>query len=463
MRTRFERATSLRASRTNRGTILIIALWVAFGLVSLALYFGQTVRWNYQAGQNSLADRQARQAVDGARRYIAFVLDNLVEAGEMPDLDAGDYVAEDASVGDSRFWLIGRDPDTDIAPDNPVWGLVDEASKLNVNTATQEMLESVPGMTTALAAAIIDWRDADSELTSEGAESPEYETLDTPYSAKNGPFESLEELRLVQGMDLSVLWGEDANGNGVLDENENDGDKSWPDDDADGRLDPGLAEYLTVWTRESNTRSDGSSKVDIRGSSARQELRQLFGEAFGDARADAILERIGIRLGDIRSPLEFYMDSGMTAEEFAQVEDGLTVGSGEYREGLVNLRTASSTVLACLPGMDTAKAETLAAERRKRDATTLDSTAWVVGVLDAATIREIGPWVTAKTYQMSADIVAVGANGRGLQRSWMVFDREDQSRVIYRRDRIRMGWPLGAVLRDELRGSIPTTLQAGRS
>jgi len=442
--------------RPTRGTILIIALWVSFCLVSLALYFGQTVRWHYQASANSLANRQAVQAIDGARRYLSFILDTIVQPGEVPDLEAGDYLAEDMPVGDSRFWIVGRDPDTDVFPDEPVWGLVDEASKLNVNVATQDMLESVPGMTTALAAAIVDWRDADSELTTEGAESPDYETLDTPYSAKNGPFESLEELRLIRGMDLLALWGEDANGNGILDANENDGDKSWPDDDADGRLDPGLAEYLTVWTRESNTRSDGSSKVDIQGSSARQQLRQLMEEAFGADRAGAILDRIGLRLSGIRSPLEFYLESGMTADEFQQIEGALTVGSGSYREGLVNLRTASAAVLACLPGMDEAKAETLVAERRRRDSTALESTVWIVGVLDDATVREIGPWVTAQSYQFSADVVAVGANGRGLQRSWMVFDREQQARVIYRRDRTRMGWPLGADLRSTLRA--PTSI-----
>jgi DNA uptake protein ComE-like DNA-binding protein len=39
------------------------------------------------------------------------------------------------------------------------------------------MLEFLPGMTPALAAAIVDWRDADSELTMNGAEDETYQRL----------------------------------------------------------------------------------------------------------------------------------------------------------------------------------------------------------------------------------------------------------------------------------------------
>ncbi len=434
----------------RRGTALVIVMWIALGLVSLALYFGQSARWAYLAGENGLAAEQAEQAIEGARRYITYVLNNMVQAGEAPDLDDGDYVAEAAAVGEGRFWLIGRDPDSDVPPSEPVWGLVDEASKLNLNTATLEMLEALPGMTTALAAAILDWRDTDNDLTSEGAESQDYELLDTPYSAKNGPFESVEELRLVMGMDLAILWGEDANGNGALDDNENDGDKSLPADDADGRLDPGLAEYVTVWSREPNTSADGSERINITGNSAARQVRQLLEENFGAARANEILNRIGPGLRTLGSPIEFYLAGGLTEDEFARIEGEITTTGGSHRVGLVNVRTAPAAVLACLPGMDTAKAGALVSRRRDLSDSALESTAWVAAALDAATVRAIGPWITARSYQFSADIAAVGANGRGFRRSFLVFDREEDAKVIYRRDRARLGWPLGVAPRQEL-------------
>ena len=58
-----------------------------------------------------------------------------------------------------------------------------------------------------LANAVIDWIDADSNVTSPGgAEDVDYLNLKTPYRTANQPFTSVEELRLVKGFDAkSVL------------------------------------------------------------------------------------------------------------------------------------------------------------------------------------------------------------------------------------------------------------------
>jgi hypothetical protein len=95
----------------------------------------------------------------------------------LPDVQL--YLSEAVAVGDARFWLIGR-PDRQISPDQPYFGLVDEASKLNLNTATLEMLEWLPNMTPELAAAIIDWRDSDSDVTSGGASRPYHGSILLP-------------------------------------------------------------------------------------------------------------------------------------------------------------------------------------------------------------------------------------------------------------------------------------------
>jgi hypothetical protein len=48
----------------------------------------------------------------------------------------------------------------------------------------------------------------------------------------------VDEVRLVYGATLEILYGEDVNRNGILDPNENDGDVTLPLDNADGRIDP---------------------------------------------------------------------------------------------------------------------------------------------------------------------------------------------------------------------------------
>ena len=133
-------------------------------------------------------------------------------------------------------------------------------------------------MTPQIAAAIMDWRDANSDLTTDGAEDETYGRLTKPYKTKNAPFESVEELRLVAGMTRDILYGEDANLNGILDANENDADSSAPNDNRDSRLDPGLMEYFTVYSREPASGTNVNSP----------ELQSLLEDIFGQNRAREI-------------------------------------------------------------------------------------------------------------------------------------------------------------------------------
>jgi len=328
---------------------------------------------------------------------------------------------------------------------------VDEASKLNLNTATAEMLEKLPGMTPELAAAIVDWRDEDDEPSPDGAESQAYELGDNAYTCKNGPFESVEELALVQGCTWEILYGEDANRNGVLDPNENDGDVSWPPDDRDGVLDPGIIEYLTVWSREPNTQSDGSPRINVNGN--RSQLVQLLTEKLGESKANQAVQQIGNNT-QFRSALEFFIRSGLDPEDFAQIEDAITVTNASQLEGLVNVATASETVLACLPGMDEAKASQLVAHRSSLSEDQLNSVAWVAEALDAQDAVAIGPWITARSYQISVDAAAVGRNGRGYARVLTVVDLSGEApEIVYRKDLSALGWALGQAVLDQTAGS----------
>ncbi|MBM4075877.1 MAG: general secretion pathway protein GspK, partial [Planctomycetes bacterium] len=152
------------------------------------------------------------------------------------------------------------------------YGLMDESAKLNLNLLDRlklddeqvhTLLMNLPGMTVETADCILDWIDTDDTRRPYGAESDFYESLTPPYRAKNGPIESLDELLMVQGVTPALLYGEDANRNGLLDPNENDGDKSPPMDDADGMLIHGWSAYLTAHSRESNRRADGTKKINL--------------------------------------------------------------------------------------------------------------------------------------------------------------------------------------------------------
>ena len=108
-------------------------------------------------------------------------------------------------------------------------------------------------MTPDLVANILAWRSTNTSSMSGGAESDTYMNVQPPYTCKNAPFETVDELRLIYSMDMDTLYGEDANLNGILDPNENDGDVLPPTDNMDGQLDAGLFEYATVYSREPST------------------------------------------------------------------------------------------------------------------------------------------------------------------------------------------------------------------
>ncbi|MEW6237855.1 MAG: hypothetical protein AB1656_20910 [Candidatus Omnitrophota bacterium] len=431
-------------SSNNRGTVLIIVMWIALGLVSVALLFGNSMMLEYRAAVASEAGLEADQAVESACRYVIYILKNLEEPGTVPSVE--DYTPEGAYVGDACFWLIGRS-DVEDNSKQPVFGLVDECSKLNLNTATREMLEALPNMTAELAASIIDWRDEDEEASPDGAESEAYLLRSPKYYCKNGNFETVDELNLVINADWTLLYGEDANRNGVLDSNEDDGNASFPDDNRDGRLDMGILEYLTVYSRESNKRSDGTARINVTENN-NQELDTLFQETFGEDRARQITQAASGNT--VASVLEYYIRSQMTADEFAQVDDDLTASSDDPIEGLVNVNTASEAVLACLPGIGTENASKMAAYRQgKTDE--LESLAWVAEAIDDESAIQAGPYITTKSYQFTADAAAVGRNGKGFRRTAFVIDASgDSPIVVYRRDSSRLGWPLGAELRREI-------------
>src|SRR5688572_16859844 len=266
---------------SERGSVLIVVLWVCLGLVSVTLLFGNSMLMAYRGSDNDYAGHQADQAIEGAARYVQYLVMNAETPGVLPDLTT--YESEAVPLGEATFWMLNAASANETTTAfEPVFGIVDEASKLNLNTANAALIEALPGATPELAAAIVDWRDDNDTAETNGAESETYARRQPPYRAKNANFESIEELALVHGADPLTLYGEDANLNGVLDPNEDDGDRSLPADNGDGKLDAGILSYVTVSSRESNTRPDGSAKADARTPAG---VSTLLTETFGASRA----------------------------------------------------------------------------------------------------------------------------------------------------------------------------------
>lgn len=441
-------ANPSRKVASSEGAVLILVLWVALGLVALGLYFGQSMSLELKASENRVASLEADHALVGAARYVGYLLaTNITTPGTIPDRLS--YRQEAVPLGGAHFWIIGRDPQNANSTE-PYFGLIDESSKLNLNTATLDMLQLLPIITPEIAAAIVDWRDTNSDVTTGGAEEDTYMRLNPPYHCKNSDFETVDELRWIAGMNLSYLYGEDANLNGVLDPNENDGNQTLPDDNRDGKLDSGFWEYLTVYSRQPNTNWDGTARVNLSAPNSRQALQSLLTDKLGASRSGEIVRNLPPPQRPLGSPLELFIVGQFSSSEFSLIEDSLTTTNGAYAVGLVNVNSASEAVLACIPGIGTDKASSLAAYRRA-NAGSLTTVSWVASVLDRSSAIQAGPFLSGKTYQFSADLAAVGRNGRGLRRERYVFDTSTGLPVIvYRQNLSHLGWPLGRRARQNL-------------
>ena len=430
------------------GSILIIVLWVAFGLVAIALYFAHSMSMELRAADNRVAAMEANQAIEGAALYVSNVLARLPTPNTLPSPQS--FRADAVKVGNARFWLIGRDTNivaSATPADHPFWGLIDEASKLNLNTASAVQLESLPMVTQDLAAAIYDWKSPGSTPSASGAKTETYSLQQPAYDCKETNYETTDELRLVYGMNLDLLYGEDANLNGILDPNENDGDKLPPYDNQDGHLDSGILDYVTVWTHEAAVTSNGIPRVAVNDTPG---LQQLFSQYFPQFTQYLPTTTGGATPATILSTLQFYYSckqKQMSESDFQQVEPYLTNAIGT---GLLNINTASATALSCAIGTNLA-AQILAYRQSNPQLT--PTVTWVDDALggDQATEATVGTNLTAYACQYTADVAAVGHNGRGYRRVRFVFDcANGVPQIIYRQDLTHLGWALGKNLYDQL-------------
>lgn len=223
------------------------------------------------------------------------------------------------------------------------YGVTPESGKLNLNTATDEQLQQL--LTPLLLAleienpqelinALLDWRDADDESREGGAESDYYATLKPPYRAKNGRIDTIEELLLIKGFDAIVLYGEDVNGNGLLDPNEDDGDATDPVyDNADGLLNFGIAPFLTVSGREPDTSLDNKQRINL--NAAPQMVQQLIAQNIEEGLLSeatiAFILQVKQRNIPLRSPADLF--PGVVVLEQAPASQPGESGAGGDDEG----------------------------------------------------------------------------------------------------------------------------------
>ena len=399
-------------------------------------------------------------------------------------------------------------------PENTMrFGLVPESAKLDLNHASEEQLTSLltPLLTDLeieyapeLIAALLDWRDADDETRENGAENAYYNELEPAYNAKNGNFDSVEELLLVKGFTAAVLYGEDVNRNGILDKNEDDGAASFPYyDNADGILNQGIAPFLTVWAREMDVSLDNKQRISLYNNAATitAMLNEYDGPKEGEDETEAenkiplsaaTMTFLGTVAGnqqmlqqmrsvadllpapndsdeapdlgsldpnDPNSPggeggggiLDALNNSPVTPEELGYMMDRFSIREPQKAKepiyGLININTAPLRVLLTIPGMTEQAAAAIAAGRKEVEADLLTSPVWplLTEAIDAATFKRIAPYITTKSSQFHVEIIGYADHLKIARRlEWIIEMVGPLAQIKYYRDLTRLGvaWPL---------------------
>ena len=176
----------------QKGIALVIVLLMLALLMVMAAGYSQTMRTETLITANLIHSAQAEA---------------LAEAGIWHSL------AEMLKPQPDQTWKT----DGSIYTFNFNQGIIrisiqDESGKIDLNTAGSELLygliRSVDVPETerlALLQAILDWRDRDNLVRTEGAEDADYRRLNFDYSAKDGPFNTPDELQLVMGMTPAIF------------------------------------------------------------------------------------------------------------------------------------------------------------------------------------------------------------------------------------------------------------------
>jgi hypothetical protein len=138
------------------------------------------------------------------------------------------------------------------------------------------------------------------------------------------------------------------------------------------------------------------------------------------------------------------VSSGITPAELPALLDHCTTTNATQLGGLVNLNTASASVLAALPGMTDALAQAVVAARAGLASDARKNIVWLLqdGILNQATFQQIAPCLTTRSYQYHFFAAAYAIPAANYRLFEVVIDVAAQPpAILMLRDVTRLGLP----------------------
>jgi general secretion pathway protein K len=176
--------------QAQQGIALVLVLWVLTLLGVIATSFAKSMHTETELARQLTLSAQA-QALAEAGIYRGIVDLLMLRRNPLVKWQANGSVYKTIKMGQGKVQIA----------------IQDEAGRIDLNSAQEPLLNALllaSGMDEQVRAtlvdAIIDWRDPDNLRRLHGAEDEEYQAAGLTYGAKDGPFNSVEELNQVLGM-----------------------------------------------------------------------------------------------------------------------------------------------------------------------------------------------------------------------------------------------------------------------
>ena len=416
------RNSALRA----QGSVLVALLWCLMLLSLIVIGLLHTTRIDLTVQKNYGDHIQAHYlAVAGIEKAKALLYRDARERSRIRRNHNGllydspeDF--REVTLGRGKFRVFHRAGAS--AGGGLRYGVEDEEGRLNVNYASLEALGKIEGLTPDIAAAIVDWRDEDNEVTPGGAEAEYYASLRPPYLPRNGPLQTIRELLMVRGVTRELLFGT---------RNE----RLEKDDETSGADDTGWADLFTVDSWVNNVNAAGEDPVNIQNADERAltgvrgitpDIARAIVAYRNQNRFESVADLLDVPAAQNRNqgglppnqvpnqtaqnqfvpgtdgtpnqPASNPSGPKVVSEDLLMdIADDLTVQTAQEFPGAININSASLEVLMCLPGVTRQLAHAILSYRQSSG-----YFANIAGVLKVPgfnrdIFKQIAPLVTARS------------------------------------------------------------------
>ncbi|MFQ5850846.1 MAG: general secretion pathway protein GspK [Candidatus Binatia bacterium] len=196
----------------DRGVALVVVLWIFVFLFVVAFDFAASVREESMAAHRYAEQGEGYYLALGGfeERLYRFLVSPKTPRGTS---SLGGTMLQEETVEYGEWYRAA------LGSGLYRVRVVDEGGKINLNRADERSLRRIftnlgieEPKRKVLVDSILDWRDEDDLHRLNGAEDDTYLSLSPPYTAKNGPFDTVEDLLWVRGVTPGLFYGFEEEG-----------------------------------------------------------------------------------------------------------------------------------------------------------------------------------------------------------------------------------------------------------